>query len=304
MKAIMVLVGALVLTSALASPAQADDVRLYFDKAKFIADTGASSATGPLPDVGIILDADVDPPVSSYTLGSITLGLTLGSDNVFMGTGGIPGFPDWYPGTPGHDLAFGWERFQVSTTGPVYSFGFDIVEPDVTMPSFGGTPEESTYEFLLFNGNLHVGTVLFDGKKIPNDVRDVHRRLERQAVRPRRHQRPQRQRRRRIPRRVLHGHDAGRLHGESRPVVHGWNAHDELRARHGGAADVDRLVCLWRASSNAKLLSVPLPALTPSVSFPIAFPLPSMGEVGVLSTLATAGEGLACSAYKTVSTTP
>ena len=90
MKAIMVLVGGLVLTSALAPPAHADDVKLYFDKAAFIADTGATSATGPLPDVGIMLDADVDPPVSTYTLGSVTFGLTLGSDNVFIGAAGTP----------------------------------------------------------------------------------------------------------------------------------------------------------------------------------------------------------------------
>src|SRR6185503_5327084 len=47
---------------------------------------------------------------------------------------------------------------------------FDIVEPDATMPPWGGTPEESTYEFLLFNGPNFVGRVQFDGALIPNDV--------------------------------------------------------------------------------------------------------------------------------------
>ena len=107
MKTIMFLVGGLVLTSALAPKAHADDVKLYFDKAAFIADTGASSATGPLPDVGVVLDADVDPPVSSYVLGSLTFGLTLGSDNVAVGAAGTAAEPDWYPQTPGNDMAFG-----------------------------------------------------------------------------------------------------------------------------------------------------------------------------------------------------
>ena len=36
-------------------------------------------------------------------------------------------------------------------------------------------------------------------------------------------------------------------------------------------------------SSSARLLSVPLPAVAPAVSFPIAFPLPPIGTVGVLT---------------------
>ena len=303
MKAILVLVGGLVLTSALPSPAHADDVKLYFDKAAFIADTGASSATGPLPDVGIILDADVDPPVSSYTLGSVTFGLTLGSDNVSMGTGGLPGLPDFYPQTPGNDIALGWERFQVSTTGPVYSFGFDIVEPDATMPFFGGTPEESTYEFLLFNGTLHVGTVLFDGKKIPNDVQTFigvwsDKPFDRVVIND------------------LSGSDDDEFLGEfyTGTTPYGCTANLDLSYVGGtftmsfelGTA-TPRTWNVWLVygeNSNVRLLSVPLPAVTPAVSFPLSFPLPPIGTVGVLTELATASGGIACSEFKTVSTAP
>ena len=303
MKVTVVLVGGLMLTSALARPAHADSVRTYFNKAKFIADTGATSATGPLPDVGIILDADVDPPVSSYTLGTVTFGLTLGSDNVFMGANGTPAFPDWYPGTPGNDMAFGWERFQVSMSGLVYSFGFDIVEPDVTMPFFGGTPEESTYEFLLFNGNLHVGTVLFDGKAIPNDVETFigvwsDKPFDRVVIND------------------LSGSDDDEFLGEfyTGTTASGCTAILDLSYAGGtftmnvelGTAS-PRTWNVWLvygASSQAKLFSVPLPALPSAVSFPISFPLPSIGRVGLLSTLATASEGIACSDYKVVSTAP
>jgi hypothetical protein len=303
MKTIMFLVGGLVLTSALAPSANADDVKLYFNKEAFIADTGASSATGPLPDVGIILDADVDPPVSSYTLGSVTFGLTLGSDNVFMGAAGTTTEPDWYPPTPGNDMAFGWERFQVSTSGPVYSFGFDIVEPDVTMPDFGGTPEESTYEFLLFNGTLHVGTVLFDGTKIPNDVQTFigvwsDKPFDRVVIND------------------LSGSDDDEFLGEfyTGTTPSGCTANLDL-SYAGGALTMSfelgtatprtwNVWLVYGASSEVRLLSVPLPAVTPKVSFPISFPLPSIGTVGVLTELATASGGIACSEFKTVSTTP
>jgi hypothetical protein len=52
------------------------------------------------------------------------------------------------------------------------------------------------------------------------------------------------------------------------------------------------------------LLSTPIPVVTPAVSFPLSFPLPPFGTVGVLTTLATASGGVSCSDYKTVSTTP
>jgi hypothetical protein len=303
MKTVVGLVGGLVLSGALAPLVHADDVKLYFDKAAFLADTGASSATGPLPDVGIVLDADVAPPVSSYVLGSVTFGLTLGSDNVFIGANGTTTEPDWYPQTPGNDMAFGWERFQVSTPDPVYSFGFDIVEPDVTMPDFGGTPEESTYEFLLFNGTLHIGTVLFDGKKIPNDVETFigvwsDKPFDRVVIND------------------LSGSDDDEFLGEfyTGTTPSGCTLNLDLSYAGGtftmnfelGTA-TPRTWNVWLvygANSNVRLLSVPVPAVTPAVSFPVAFPLPPIGTVGVVTDLATASGGLACSAFKTVETTP
>jgi hypothetical protein len=303
MKAIAVFVGGLVLAGAFAPLAHADDAKIYFNKAAFLADTGATSATGPLPDVGIILDADVSPPVSSYTLGSITFGLTLGSDNVFMGAAGTTTFPDWYPQTAGHDMAFGWERFQVSTSGLVYSFGFDIVEPDETMPDFGGTPEESTYEFLLFNGNLHIGTVLFDGKKIPNDVETFigvwsDKPFDRVVIND------------------LSGSDDDEFLGEfyTGTAPAGCTMNLDL-SQVGGtftmnvelATSTPRTWTVWfayGAKSMAQLLSAAIPAVTPGVNIPISFPIPNVGTVGVLSTLASASGGIACSDYQTVSTVP
>jgi len=51
---------------------------------------------------------------------------------------------------------------------PVFSLGFEIVEPDATLPAYGGTPVESTYKVTLFNGVTVVGEFVFNS--IPNDV--------------------------------------------------------------------------------------------------------------------------------------
>lgn len=303
MKPITTLAGGLVLTTALASSAYADDIKTFHSKAAFLAATAATSATGPLPDVGIILDANVSPPVSSYPLGSLTFGLTFGSDNVSMGAAGTPAFPDWYPGTPGNDMAFGWERFEVATSGPVYSFGFDIVEPDATMPPFGGTPEESTYEFVLYNGTVLVGHVLFDGASIPNDVETFigiwsDKPFDRIVIND------------------IGGSDDDEFLGEfyTGTVPFGCTMNIGL-SYSGGTLTMNlelgtttpRTWNLWfvyGANNQVKLATVPVPVVTPSVSFPISFAVPPLGNVGVLTTLASASEGIACSDYRTVSTNP
>lgn len=169
-----IVVGATLLSLAgFSTAAQAANIKTYLDnKAAFLADTGASSATGPLPDVGRVLDINVDP-LGTYTLGSLTFALTVGSNNVAVGATGSGAEPDWYPeGAPDgiNDIALGYENMQVSTASPVYALGFDFIEPDTTMPSFGGTPVESTYEVLLFDGLALVGQAQFAGTDIPNDV--------------------------------------------------------------------------------------------------------------------------------------
>ena len=289
MKAIVVLAGTLAWSGALAPPAFADDVKTYYNKAAFLAATSATSATGPLPDVGTVLDSSVDPS-GTFTLGSVTFGLTFGSDNVAIGALDTTAAPDWYPQTPGNDMALGWERLQVSTSGPVYSFGFDIVEPDLTMPSFGGTPEESTYEFLLFDGPLLVGHVLFDGTKIPNDVETFigvwsDKPFDRVVIND------------------ISGSDDDEFLGEfyTGTTPSGCTMNLDLSYAGGtftmnfelGTA-APRTWSVWLfygESSSARLLSVPLPAVAPAVSFPLAFPLPPIGTVGVLTIAGHAGRG-------------
>lgn len=134
-------------------------VTTYLDKTSFLATTGATSASGPLPDIGI---------TSAVAIGTITFDLAPGGDNIAIGASGTLAAPDWCALLPGNDIALGYENLEVTFASPVFSFGCDFVQPDVTMPSFGGTPIDSTYEITLFAGSTQVGQVQF--QSIPTDV--------------------------------------------------------------------------------------------------------------------------------------
>jgi hypothetical protein len=131
----------------------------FTDKAAFIAATQAESATGELPDLGF--------PGGSATVGSVTFNLAPGGDNLAIGAVDTPGFPSWYPDLPGNWIALGHEALQVTFAAPVHAMGFDFVEPNTTMPPFGGTPVDSTYQVTLFNKGTVVGRFTFNA---PDDV--------------------------------------------------------------------------------------------------------------------------------------
>lgn len=144
---------------AVARNSHAAEIRTYRDKTAFLADTSATAATGPLPDLGLIPSAIV---------GSVTFSLAPGGDNLAIGATGTLASPDWCPLTPGNDIAMGFENLAVALAGPVYSLGFDFVQPNVSMPSWGGTPVDSIYEISLSFGASLVGKVQFES--IASDV--------------------------------------------------------------------------------------------------------------------------------------
>jgi len=58
-------------------------------------------------------------------------------------------------------------------------------------------------------------------------------------------------------------------------------------------------------SSNISIVSIPLPPIHSPISFPIQLPnFPSLGNIGVLTTLTTPTEGIICSDWETVDTVP
>jgi hypothetical protein len=134
----------------------------YSSKGSFLADTGAGSATGALPDAGA-----VGP---GFTVGSVSF--TTLSGQLFMGTGGL--FPtqvtDWSASLPGHDIAISdVESFRVDLAAPVYSLGFDFFEPNMFSTAFPVTDDcfatcfDSTFRVDLFLGATAVGSFFYNG---------------------------------------------------------------------------------------------------------------------------------------------
>src|SRR5262245_45789471 len=105
----------------------------YTDKAAFLAATGAASATGPLPNLG---------QVNNATVGSLSFRPTSVDDTLYIGAQGTPAAPDWYPPRPGNEIAMSRLHLTVQAAAPIYSVGFEFVEPPDTV--------QATYVVILF----------------------------------------------------------------------------------------------------------------------------------------------------------
>ena len=130
----------------------------YTDKAAFLAATGAASATGPIPNLG---------QVDSAAVGALSFRPTSVDDTLYIGAFGSVAAPDWYPAAAGNEIAMTAEHLTVNAAVPVYSLGFEFIEPKNTAQPWGGTPANSTYKVMLFHGPTAVGEFLFNA---PDDV--------------------------------------------------------------------------------------------------------------------------------------
>jgi hypothetical protein len=130
----------------------------FNNQATFLAATGATSATGVLPDSGNV--------GSSVTLGSVTISLGPSATALFVGTAGTSAAPDWTPLNAGNDIAVSnVESINLDFAAGVFSAGFDFVEPtDNTCraPCF-----DSTFGVTLKSGGSIVDTFTFNA---PNQV--------------------------------------------------------------------------------------------------------------------------------------
>jgi len=146
--------------SACCAHAALAQITVFSDQSTFLAATGGASATGPLPDLGMVISAVV---------GTITFSVAPGGDNLAIGGAGVAGLPtgDWYPESPGNDIAMGYENLLVEMAAPVYALGFDLYEPDATMPPWGGSPQDSTYQVTLYSAGVQVAQFTFNA---PDDV--------------------------------------------------------------------------------------------------------------------------------------
>ena len=129
----------------------------FSNKAAFQGATGATSATGPLPNQGAA--------APGFTVGSASF--TTLSGTLFIGTAGIPPavVSDWSATLPGNDIAISdVESFRVDLAAPVYSFGFDFFEPNVTGVTVPPTDDcfapcfDSTFTVNLYSGATLLGS--------------------------------------------------------------------------------------------------------------------------------------------------
>jgi hypothetical protein len=147
-----------ILTLTLASVHAAATIQTFDDKAAFLAATRATSATGMLPDLGLV-------PTTGVTVGSVTFEAT----RFFISTAGITGVVnnDWTLRLPGPDLAISdgvnnspTEDLDIVLAGPVFAAGFDIVEPE-NDPNLFAPFVDSTFTVTLKSGGLPVGVFTF-----------------------------------------------------------------------------------------------------------------------------------------------
>jgi uncharacterized protein YaiE (UPF0345 family) len=132
---------------ALATPSEAVLIN-YASKAAFLADTGATSATGALPNAGGV-------GFGPFTVGSVTF-TSLSGGLVFGAGGGA----EWSTLIPGNDFAIsGPESFLIDLASPVYSLGFDFHEPNVSFVVTDGCNAQcfdSTFEVTLLLGGVPI----------------------------------------------------------------------------------------------------------------------------------------------------
>ena len=157
-----------ILVGLTALPAQATTITTFSDKSTFLAFTGATSATGVLPNLGLISGGSS----ASQTVGSVTFTIAAPSTDIYLGTQGLL-FSTWTTLLPGNQIALsGSENLNAALASPVFTLGFDFVEPLLDSPP--GKPSgyycpcvDSTFTVTLKNSGATVGSFTFNA---PDDV--------------------------------------------------------------------------------------------------------------------------------------
>jgi len=159
-KLILILFSIIVLSLANLQDASAA-ITVFTDKATFLSTTGASSATGPLPDLGLIAGG----AAASQTVGSVTFTITPPSSELYIGAAGVNVVPglDWTAINPGPDIAISdIENLNADLASSVFSLGFDVIEPTTGFGCNNTTCVDSTFSVTLKNGPTTVGSFQFN----------------------------------------------------------------------------------------------------------------------------------------------
>lgn len=151
------LIGPIGLALATASLPGFADSSIFSDKGTFLSASGATTASGAYLDVGRV-------PGDTLSVGSLTITLGAGATQLFSGTGGTSGAvnEDWTTRLPGADLAIsGPENLNIALAAPVFSFGYDIVEPQFD-PNINAPFVDSLFQVTLSLGGATVTSFTFN----------------------------------------------------------------------------------------------------------------------------------------------
>lgn len=141
----------------LAVPAYSATVVIFDDKSAFLSRTGATNATGPLPSIQFTQFAPT-------TVGSVTF---FSPNGIYFGAE-FELELDWTTLLPGNEIAINsFENMDVSFAAPVFSYGFDFVEPEFCCPNINAPFVDSTFNLALFSDTTPVGAFTFNA---PNDI--------------------------------------------------------------------------------------------------------------------------------------
>ncbi len=123
---------------------QANILTFVDDKANFFSVTGATSVTGPYPNLGV---------VPNFTqLGGAVFSLGPGASNLHFSTGGGS---DWTSAIAGNTFAVsGPESFNLDLDDPTFAIGFDMVEST--------SNASSTFQITLKNGGSVVDSFTYN----------------------------------------------------------------------------------------------------------------------------------------------
>lgn len=132
----------------------------FDDKSAFLASTAATSATGALPDFGLIAGG----AGATLSVGSVTLSITPPASQLYVGTSGTVGVidNDWTTKLAGADIAISdIENLNADLSSSVFSLGFDFVEPE-NDPNVNAIFIDSTFTVTLLNGLSVVDSFTFN----------------------------------------------------------------------------------------------------------------------------------------------
>jgi len=161
----ILLLGFFLVFSLVEIPNASAVITVFNDKTTFLTNTGSTSATGSLPDLGLIAGG----AAATQTLGSVTFTITTPSSELYVGAAGV-GIPgnDWTTINPGPDIAISdIENLNADLASPVIALGFDVIEPTTGIGCVSTTCVDSTFSVTLKNGPTTVGSFQFNA---PDDV--------------------------------------------------------------------------------------------------------------------------------------